>query len=141
MSEKIANAVNQLPDPDERGFMSVIDKDVVDGVTETLLENAPQGLVDVVGMLTEPGEGDGYKAHYALHCVAISVGKGKEQQRKMVAETLAACLGKDYPKGVKKYVIRELQVVGGAEVVATLKKLLGDKDLGEPARQALAAIQ
>ncbi len=141
MSEKITNAINQLPDPDRRGFMSVIDKDVVDGVTETLLKNAPQSLVDVVGMLKEPGAGDDHKAHYALHCVAISVGKGKERQRKRVANTLAACVDKDYPKAVKKYVIRELQVVGAAEVVATLKKLLGDKDLGEPARQALAAIQ
>ena len=141
MSEKIAKAISQLPDPDKRGFMSVIDKDVVDGVTETLLENAPQSLVDVVGMLKEPGAGDDHKAHYALHCVAIFVGKGKEGQRKMVAETLAACLDKDYPKAVKKYVIRELQLVGAAEVVATLKNLLGDKDLAEPARQALAAIQ
>ncbi len=140
MSEKIAELITKLPDPDERGFMSVIDKDVVDDVTATILKGGPKDIVAVLDMLTEPGGGD-YKAHYALHCVAISVGKGKERQRKMVANTLAACLDKDYPKGVKKYVIRELQVVGAAEVVATLKKFLGDKDLGEPARQALAAIQ
>jgi hypothetical protein len=141
MSDTITDIVNKLPEPDERGFMSVIDKDVVDGVTEAILEKAPGSLVEVVDMLKEPGEGDDYKAHYALHCVAIDVGKGRKKQRKMVAGTIAGCLGEDYPTGVKKYLIRELQVVGGKEVIAALEKCSGDKDLAEPARQALAAIK
>jgi len=140
MSLTIAELVNKLPDPAEHSFMPSVDKNVADDVAAAILEGGPENIVEVIDMLTEPGGGD-YKAHYALHCVAISVGKGKERQRKMVAKTLAACLDRDYPKAVKKYVIRELQVVGAAEVVATLKKFLGDDDLGEPARQALAAIQ
>ncbi len=59
----------------------------------------------------------------------------------MLSKTIAGQLNKDHPKAVKKYLVRELQAVGGGEVVAALKKLLGDEDLGEPARQALAAIQ
>jgi hypothetical protein len=59
----------------------------------------------------------------------------------MLSKTIAGQLDKDHPKAVKKYLIRELQVVGGGEVVAALEKLLGDENLGEPARQALAAIQ
>lgn len=139
MSEKIAELINKLPDPDERGFMSVIDKNIVDDVTATILKGGPEDIVEVIGMLTEPGGGD-YKAHYALHCMAIAVGN-KKKRRQMLSKTIAGQLDKDHPKAVKKYLIRELQVVGGDEVVAALKKILGDKDLGEPARQALAAIQ
>ncbi len=139
MSEKIADLINTLPAPDERGFMSNIDKNVVDDVTATVLKGGPEDIVKVIDMLTEPG-GDDYKAHYALHCMAIAVGN-KRRRRQMLSKTIAGQLDKDHPRAVKKYLIRELQVVGGDEVVATLKKLLGDKDLGEPARQALAAIQ
>ena len=139
MSEKIAELINKLPDPDERGFMSVIDKKVVDDVTAAVLKGGPEDIVEVIDMLTEPG-GDDYKAHYALHCMAIAVGN-KKRRRQMLSKTIAGQLDKDHPGAVKKYLIRELQVVGGGEVVAALKKLLGDEDLGEPARQALAAIQ
>ncbi len=139
MSLTIAELVNKLPDPDKRGFMSNIDKNVVDDVTAAILECGPENIVKVIDMLTEPG-GNDYKAHYALHCMAIGVGN-KRRQRRMLSKTIAGQLDKDYPKAVKKYLIRELQVVGGGEVIVALAKLLGDEDLGEPARQALAAIQ
>jgi hypothetical protein len=140
MNTEISELLSRLPRPDKHGFMSKIDKQVVDDVTAKILKAAPQSLVEVVGMLREPGDGDGYKAHYALHCVTIYVGKDKEQQRQMVAKTLAGCLGGDYPTGVKKYLIGELQFVGGAEVTATLNKFIHDKQLGDPALQALASI-
>ncbi len=140
MNTKIIELVSRLPGPDKHGFMSKIDKQVVDDVTEQILNDAPQSLVEVVGMLKDPGDGGDYKAHYALHCVTIYVGKDKEPQRQMVANTLAKCLCDDYATGVKEYLIRELQLVGGAEVVATLNKFLNDKQLGAPASQALASI-
>ena len=59
----------------------------------------------------------------------------------MLSKTIAGQLDKDHPRAVKKYLIRELQVVGGSEVVAALENCSGDKDLAEPARQAMAAIQ
>ena len=139
MNLTIAELVNKLPDPDKRGFMSNIDKNVVDDVAAAILKGGPENIVKVIDMLTEPG-GDDYKAHYALHCMAIRVGN-KRRRRRMLSKTIAGQLDKDHPKAVKKYLIRELQVVGGGEVVATLEKLLGDENLGEPARQALAAIQ
>ncbi len=84
MSEKIAELINKLPDPDERGFMSVIDKNVVDDVTAAILEGGPENIVKVIDMLTEPG-GDDFKAHYALHCMAIAVGNKRRRRRMLYA--------------------------------------------------------
>ncbi len=140
MNQKIVELVNKLPDPDERGFMSNIDKKVVDDVTVAVLRSGPEGIIGVIDMLVEPEKGDDYKAHYLLHCMAIRVGN-RQGRRARLAGIIAECLDKDYPKGVKEYLIRELQLVGGAEVVGALEKCKSDKELAEPARQALAAIQ
>jgi hypothetical protein len=53
---------------------------------------------------------------------------------------LASQLGGDRPKAVQKYVIEQLQVAGGKEVVGALGKMLLDEQLCEPAAQALTAI-
>jgi HEAT repeat protein len=42
---------------------------------------------------------------------------------------------------VKSFIVRQLQVCGGKEVAAALGKLLADRDLCEPATQALLAIE
>ncbi|MBN1818601.1 MAG: hypothetical protein JW828_14655 [Sedimentisphaerales bacterium] len=140
MNEKVNELIKQLPDPDDRGLMSQIDKQVVDEVTAGILAGGADSISAVVDMLTEPGKGDDYKAHYALHCVAIGIGQDQEK-RPMVAQAIAGCLEKEYPKGVKQYLIQELQVVGGREVVETLGKFLHDEALCEPAAMALMAIR
>ncbi|MBN1127015.1 MAG: hypothetical protein JXA82_18580 [Sedimentisphaerales bacterium] len=140
MNEKVSELIKRLPDPDERGFMSQIDKTVVDEVTAGILEGGADSITAVVDMLNEPGKGDDYKAHYALHCMTIAAGRDREQMQK-VAQVLAGCLEKEYPKGVKEYLIRELLVVGGREVAEVLGKFLHDDDLCEPAAQALTAIR
>jgi hypothetical protein len=140
MNQEIVKLVNKLPDPDQRGFMSNIDKKVVDDVTVTVLKGGAESITAVIDMLVEPGKGDDYKAHYLLHCMVIRVGNRK-RRRAQLAEIIAGCLDKDYAAGVKKYLIRELQLVGGAEVVGALEKCKSDNQLAEPARQALAAIQ
>jgi hypothetical protein len=64
----------------------------------------------------------------------------EEKARRAFALTLAAQLGGDKPKAVQKYLIRQLQVAGGKEVVPELGKMLVDQELYEPAVQALVAI-
>ena len=49
-------------------------------------------------------------------------------------------LGGDKPKAVQKYLVRQLQVAGGKDVVPALGKMLEDEELYEPAAQALVAI-
>jgi hypothetical protein len=137
----VARIVDRLPDPDERGLLSNIDKDVVDGVVAELLEGGRRSINGLINMLVEPGAGDDMKAHYALHCLAVHVCRGdNDRPRRMIAKTLAAKLGGDQPKGVQKYLIRQLQVCGGSEVAPKLGDMLLDEELCEPAAQALSAI-
>lgn len=121
--------------------MSNIDKQVVDEVTDGVLAGGAAGIEAVVGMFKGPGEGGDYKAHYALHCAVIAVGTGREEERRMVASTLAKCVGRDLPKGVKAYLLQELQAVGTAAEAEAIGAFLCDDELCEPAAAALMAIR
>jgi hypothetical protein len=140
-SSAFAKLIDSLPDPDERGLLSSIDKQAVDNVTAQMHEGGRRSLVALVNMLVEPGAGDDVKARYALHCLAVHVCKlESERTRRAFSETLASQLGGDRPKAVQKYIIEQLQVAGGKEVISALGKMLPDEQLCDPAAQALTAI-
>ncbi len=141
MNEKLTELINRLPDPDDRGFMSSIDKQVVDEVAEGIIAGGGASIRAVAGLLKPPAEGGDHKARYALHCVAIAVGKDRDEQRQMVAENLAKCIEGDLPDSVKAYLIQELQVVGTSAQVEALGKFLCNENLCELAAQALMAIR
>jgi hypothetical protein len=134
--------VNKMPNPDERGmYCTDIDKEKIEGAIRDILKGGRENIIGVIDMLVEPGKGDDAKAHYALHCMALRVCKLKnDRPRRRFSRILASQIGGDRPKEVQKYLIRELQVAGGKEAVEALGKVLVDKDLCEPAAQALAAI-
>ena len=137
----LSRLIDSLPDPDERGLLSNINKQTVDDVTSQIHEGGRKSLVALIDMLVEPGAGDDVKARYALHCLAVHVCKlDNDRVRQAFATTLASQLGGDRPKGVQKYVIEQLQVAGGGEVAAALGKMLLDEQLCESAAQALTAI-
>ena len=140
-SSALAAIINRLPDPDERGLLSNIDKETVDSVVSQIYEGGRKSLRALIGMLVESGRGDDVKPRYALHCLAVHMCKPDEEKaRRAFTRTLAMQLGGDRPKSVQKYLIRQLQVVGGKEVVPALGKMLEDEELYEPAAQALVAI-
>lgn len=139
-SLKLSSLVARMPDPDERGTFSEIDKDKVEQAVAEIHQGGRDHVLGLIGMLVEPGEGYDVKPHYALHCLAVHVGKLDETARSQFALAVASGIGGDRPKGVQEYLIRQLQVAGGKEVAATLGKALLDAELCEPAAQALAAI-
>lgn len=140
-SSALAAIINRLPDPDERGLLSNIDKETVDSVVSQIYEGGRKSLRALIDMLVEPGKGDDVKPRYALHCLAVRMCKpAEEKDRRAFARTLAMQLEGDKPKAVKKYLIQQLQVAGGKEVAAALGKMLQDDELYEPAAQALVAI-
>jgi hypothetical protein len=140
-SSDLAELINRLPDPDERGLLSNIDKETVDSVVSQINEGGRKSLRALIGMLVEPGRGDDVKARYALHCLAVRMCKPDEQKsRRAFTRTLAMQLGGDKPKAVQKYLIQQLQVAGGNDAVPALGKMLEDEELYEPAAQALVAI-
>jgi len=141
-SSPLALLVSRMPDPDEQGmYCTDINKQKIDSAISEIHEGGRKNVIGLINMLVEPGKGDDVKPHYALHCLAVYVCKlNDERQRRRFAETLASQLGGDRPKAVQRYLVRQLQVAGGKEVVETLGKLLTDEELCEPAAQALAAI-
>ncbi len=141
-SSALVALVNKMPDPDQRGmYCADIDKEKIEGAIAKILKGGRENIIGVIDMLVEPGKGDDVKAHYALHCMALHVCKlDNNRPRRRFSRTLASQIGGDRPKEVQKYLIRELQVAGGKEVVEALGRVLVDEDLCEPAAQALAAI-
>jgi hypothetical protein len=140
-SSALTELINRLPDPDERGLLSNIDKKTVDNIINKIHKGGRRRLKALIDMLVEPGTGDDVKSRYALHCLAVHVCKlDNDKSRRAFATTLASQLGGDRPKAVQKYLIQQLQVAGGKEIVPALGKMLEDDELYEPAAQALAAI-
>jgi HEAT repeat protein len=137
---ELSAIVGKLPDPDERGLLSKIDKKVVDQVVEEIHKGGRDALTALIDMLVVPGKGDDMKPHYALHCLALRACAAGEDQRREFAQIVASQVGGDRPKGVRQYLACELQVAGGAEVVPALGKLLLDEELCESAAQSLVAI-
>jgi len=154
--QDIATLVNKLPDPDEHGLLSVIDKEVVENVIDELRRGGPvrqaqgqlRSLRALIDMLAVPGEGEDFnppdvrriKARYAIHVWAVKVCQNAEKDRRLFATTLASQLGGDRPKPVQEFLIQQLQVAGHQEVVPALGKLLCDDELCDAAAMALVAI-
>jgi len=140
-SSTLAELINRLPDPDEQGLLSNIDKETVDRVVSQIKEGGQKSLSGLIDMIAEPGRGDDVKPRYALHCLAVQMCKpDEEKSRRVFTETLSMQLGGDKPKAVQMYLIQQLQVAGGKEVAPALGKMLEDEELYEPAAQALVAI-
>lgn len=140
-SEKLTSLVNQMPDPDKRGTYGKIDKQKVESAIAAIHKGGRENVLGLIDMLVEPGKGNDIKPHYALHVLAVHV--CKQPTDKPRAELAKAIVSKlpSKPKGVQRYLIRQLQIAGGAEVVPALGKALTDPALCEPAAQALVAIR
>jgi HEAT repeat protein len=141
-SEKVADLVGQLPGPDTRSVKGTEGKAEMERTLTKVLEGGRDSIVELAGLLVAPGSGDDSKARYALHALAVMVCQGAgRKHRPVFSEALAGTLEKDRPADVKAFIVRQLQVAGGKEVTAALGKLLGDRELCEPAAQALLAIR
>ena len=139
----LADLVEQMPEPDERGmYCTNINKEQIENAITEIHKGGRKSILALVDKLTEPGKADDVKARYALHVLAVYVCKLRDDRsRRQFAETLASQLGTDRPKAVQEYLIQQLQVSGGREVVDVLGKMLLDEDLCEPAAMALVAIR
>ena len=144
-SEELKALVNRMPEPNKGGTYADLDAGKVEQIEKIVLELRKGGRRSVLGLidlLVEPGKGDDIKAHFALHVLAVRLGANfNDKARAELAGAIASQLAGDRPKGVKKYLIEQLQVAGGKEVVKALGKALLDPELCDPAARALAAIR
>jgi len=96
-------------------------------------------LVEMVG--DEFGDPKGVKPKYAMHGLVIYAARpGADDERKMVAATLAKELDGDHSDGLKAFICRQLQFCARGDEIKPLVKLLANDRLCEPATQALLAI-
>jgi len=143
-SDKLKTLVNEIPDPDKNGTYANLDAakiERIDKVLRELRKGGSQAVGELIDLLVEPGKGDDVKAHFALHRLAVGLTETfDDPARAAFARTLASQIHSDRPKGVRMYLIEQLQVAGGKEVVGELGKALLDEDLCDLAARALAAI-
>jgi hypothetical protein len=147
MSEQVKKLVDLMPapEPNERGILSNIDRNATLKALAELHAGGDEHVLALVDMLVEPGKGNDHQARYALHGLALYVcGLGgrprNEADRKSFSAALGKTLDSNRPAAVKAFVLRELQVCGGPEVVAAIGKCLGEAALTEAAAAALVAI-
>src|SRR4051812_15561706 len=141
--DDVSKLVESLVVPDRNAKPDQVDKAATEKTLKAILDGGKDSLVALIDLLVVPGDkADDSKARYALHALAVRVGAAKDEKlRKAFVEALASTLGGKRPKEVQAFVVRQLQVAGGKEAAEALGKLLADKDLAEPAAQALLAIR
>ena len=143
-SESLKALIARFPDHDKNGTYVNLDREKIETI-EALVADLHKGgretVLGLIDMLVEPGKGDDIKPHAALHLLAVHVtGVGDDRARADFARAVASQIGTARPKGVRKYLIQELQVAGGREVAAALGRALLDPDVCDDAARALAAI-
>ena len=100
-----------------------------------------QGVRDVAALLVEPGPIDDSKARYAMHGLAVYVGRpGAQGERKVFCTVLGELLGEATPKSIQAFLIQQLRLAGGAESISAISKALPDERLCEDAAHALVSI-
>jgi len=138
----LAALVNQLPAADPDGKYTGPAPEQAQRIYEAVLQGGKDSVLQLVGMLVEPGKGEDYKPRYLLHGLAIYVGRpGAEDQHRVFSDALISALDGGAPKDVKRSVIQELQFLGEPRAVAPIAKLVLDETLYDDAVRALVAIK
>ena len=134
--------LNAFPQPEGK-ILRNIDKEACEQAVEQIISGGRKITREIIDLILEPGNGDDIRPRHAIHATAIRVGgSGKEIERNSFASALATTLTDDRPKAVKGFVIRQLQICGGAKQAEAIAYFLNDSEehLYEYSAQALEAI-
>jgi HEAT repeat protein len=123
------------------GKLAEVDKAATDAAIAELVKGGKDAIVGLVGMLLPAEKGGDSRVRHVLHALVIHAGGQGEARRQLVAQALASTLAGDQPSEPKAFVLHQLQLIGGKEVVPAIGKLLAHESLGDPAAQALLAIK
>jgi HEAT repeat protein len=141
MAPELKALVEAMPEASEGGKIGRVDKAAVDQSIAQIEALGPEAVQALVKVLEAPGDIPALKVQYALHALAVHVSRQPDDaRRRAFAEALAGALAPERPKDVLGFILRQLQVAGGAESISPLGKYLLDADVHEYAAQALVAI-
>jgi HEAT repeat protein len=139
--EELAALADQMPKADPDGKYTGPDPADAQKMYDEVLKGGKENVVNLVGLVVEPGKGEDYKVRYLLHGVVTYVARPDVQEhRQMVCDALASTLGGAAPKAVQGFVIQELQCIADKAAAAAIGKLLLDEELYDPAARALLSI-
>ncbi|MCX2739514.1 family 16 glycoside hydrolase [Pontibacter anaerobius] len=132
LSTKIADLLVELPARDEKHLQASMAEMAAMG---------EEGLVEMAGLLSAPGEGDNTGIEYALGGFSAYVMQPERKEwRKMSANAYCRALQNATHGENKAFLIRQLQTVGDDAAVSCLQGYLGDGRLCGPAARALTSI-
>jgi hypothetical protein len=98
-------------------------------------------MAELCARLTEPEAGDDTRVRMVLHALAWQGGgAGQERQRMDFVAELCAALERGQPAEVRRFLVEQLMLVGAAEAVPTLGRLLRNADSCAEAARALEAL-
>jgi len=139
-NEKVVQFAEQFRDPTDLKRQSNPNLKEMTAALDGLRAMGAEGVTGLVALLKPDAEGGDVHVRHCLHGQAMRAAGWPEKDRQAFTKALAGTLKEDHPKPAKGFVIRQLQVAGGAEVAATLGEWLLDEELWEDAAQALLAI-
>jgi len=139
-NEKVAQLTARFRDPKDLKRQANPNLKEMTAALDGLRAMGAEGVTGLVDLLKPDAEGGDVHVRHCLHGQAMRAGGWPEEDRQAFTRALAGTLKGDHPKPAKAFVIRQLQVAGGAEVTAALGDWLLDDELWEDAAQALLAI-
>ncbi len=139
-NEKVTQFAAQFRDPKDLKRQSNPNLKEMTAALDGLRAMGAEGVTGLVDLLKTDAEGGDVNVRHCLHGQAMRAGGWPEKDRQAFTKALAGALKGDHPKQAKGFVIRQLQVAGGAEVAGALGEWLLDGALWEDAAQALLAI-
>jgi hypothetical protein len=139
-NEKVAQLTARFRDPKDLKRQANPNLKEMTAALDGLRAMGAEGVTGLVDLLKPDAEGGDVHVRHCLHGQAMRAGGWPEKDRQAFTMALAGTLKGDHPKPAKAFVIRQLQVAGGAEVTAALGDWLLDDELWEDAAQALLAI-
>ena len=137
--------LDSFPLPAKRGILSDINKEKTEKSVQEAMKNPEEVAAQIVKLLIDPGvEGNDIQARHLLHTMAVRIPdngrKANDNKRAEFSLVLAESLSMDHPDRVKAFVIRQLQIGGGGEVVPLIGDFLIVEGIADDAAQALIAI-
>ena len=137
--------LDPFPLPAKRGILSDINKETTEKALAEAMKNPATVAGELVKRLLDPGaEGNDIQARHLLHTMAVRIAdygrKVKGNQRAEFSLALAKSLSGKLPDRVKGFIIRQVQLCGGKEVVPAIGAFLTVGGIADDAAQALLAI-
>ncbi|MDH3583668.1 MAG: HEAT repeat domain-containing protein [Phycisphaerae bacterium] len=137
----IDSFLDQVPPLNKSGKVVGPAWEKMEPILKGILAQGADAITGLIDRLNEVDDGRDYPARYLLHGLAVYLGRSDQgKSRGVYQRALLAALASDWPESVREFLVRQIQVAGGAEAVPELARSLGSQKLRGPAIAALVAI-